>query len=124
MVLTVKEYLQPHFTSPFHFHNLYELILIVNSYGKLYVGNKVENFVQDEIFLLGPGLPHCFYNEKTFISTGETAHAIVIFFKEDFLGKDFFSSDEMVRTKDLLREATLGIKIKNPDEQMRTIFTE
>lgn len=124
MGFMVKEYHQTHFTSPFHFHDLYELVFIAKSYGKLYAGNKVMNFNKDEIFLFGPGLAHCFYNEKSFISTGEIAHAIVIFFKEDFLGKEFFLNSELVRTRELLQKSAFGIKVNKSDELIRSFFTE
>lgn len=123
MGFTIKEYIQPHFSSPFHFHDLYELILIVNSYGKLYVGNEVTNFKKNEVFMFGPGLAHCFFNEKSFIATGETAHAIVIFFKEDFLRKDFFLNNDLIKTKELLRNAAYGIKINRAIESTQPLFT-
>lgn len=124
MGFTIKEYIQPHFSSPFHFHDLYELILIVNSYGKLYAGNKVMNFKKNDIFMFGPGLAHCFYNEKSFVSKGEAAHAIVIFFKEDFLGEDFFFHNDLIRTKLLLQDSAFGIKVKESNEVMETLFME
>lgn len=120
----VKEYHQTHFTSPFHFHDLYELALISKSYGKLYAGNKVMNFGDDDIFLFGPGFAHCFYNEKSFISSGEMAHAIVIFFKEDFLGKGFFLNSELAKTRELLEKSAFGIKVNKPNELMRGFFNE
>ncbi|GAA4315260.1 AraC family transcriptional regulator [Compostibacter hankyongensis] len=123
MGFIVKEYRQDHFTSPFHFHDLYELILIVRSYGKLYAGNKVLNFKDNEVFLFAPGFAHCFYNERSFISSGETAHAIVIFFRGDFLGKDFFSNAEMARSRDLFQNAAFGIKVTDTDALMHGYFT-
>jgi AraC-like DNA-binding protein len=120
---TIKQYLQPFFSSPFHFHDVYEVILIANSYGKLYVGNEVTNFIKNDVFMFGPGLSHCFFNEKSFVSTGETAHAIVVFFKEDFLRKDFFLNSDLIKTKELLRNAAYGIKINRPNERTQLIFS-
>lgn len=120
----VKEYVQTHFTSPFHFHDLYELIIIKKSYGKLYAGNKVMNFNEDEVYLFGPGFSHCFYNEKSFILSGKTAHAIVIFFKEDFLGKDFFNNTEFAKIKVLLTKSKFGVKIALANTHMQSLFDE
>lgn len=44
MSFVVREYLQPHFDSPFHFHDTYELIMIPRSHGKLYIDNRIVNF--------------------------------------------------------------------------------
>lgn len=115
MSFVVKEYYQPHFTSPFHFHDSYELILIAKSYGKLYAGNKVLNFNDGEVYLFGPGFAHCFYNEQSFIKSGEIAHAIVIFFKEDFLGKEFFSKGELAKVWELLSKSERGIQLQAND---------
>lgn len=118
----VKEYCQRYFTSPFHFHDLYEIILIAKSYGKLYAGNKVMNFNEHEIYIFGPGLAHCFYNDPSFIETQETAHAIVIFFREDFVGKDFFQRPELSKIRMLLHQSQQGIKVSNADSGLRAIF--
>lgn len=121
MSFVVKEYYQPHFTSPFHFHDSYELILIAKSYGKLYAGNKVLNFNDGELYLFGPGFAHCFYNERSFIASGQIAHAIVIFFKEDFLGREFFSSRELAKIRELLDRSERGIKLEGND-MIRAFF--
>lgn len=122
MSFTIKEYLQPHFTSPFHFHDSYEIIYIAKSFGKLYSANNIVHFNEGEIYLLGSGFAHCFYNDKEFIRSGETAHAIVAFFKEDFLGKDFFNKGELAKIKDLLDKSVYGIKISNSPDNVRSAF--
>lgn len=124
MGFIVKEYHQHHFTSPFHFHDVYELAFIGKSYGKLYAGNNVINFADNDIFLFGPGFPHCFYNDKSFISTREIAHAIVVFFKEDFLGKEFFLKKELSATKELMQKSAFGIKLNKCDEDLKSLLKE
>jgi len=118
-----QEFVQEHFTSPFHFHDSYELILIAKSYGKLYGGNKILNFSDGEVFLFSPGFPHCFYNDRSFKSSEEgMAHAIVLFFKEDFLGKEFFNRTEFEEIKNMLHRSKAGIKVQQSDEYMRSLF--
>lgn len=120
----IKEYHQAHFTSPFHFHDVYELALIVKSDGKLYAGNNVINFEDGDLFLFGPGFPHCFFNDRSFLSSGETAHAIVAFFKEDFLGKDFFSNRELMPVQELMRKSAYGLKLNQHDDQLLSLMKE
>ena len=120
----VKEYYQPHFTSPFHFHDSYELIHIVKSFGKLYAGNRIVNFNAGDIYLFGPGFKHCFYNDKSFISSGETAQATVIFFKESFLGEHFFQKPELSKIKYLLNQSASGIKVNKPSHVLHSIFKQ
>ncbi len=120
----VKEYVQTYFTSPFHFHDLYELILIRKSYGKLYAGRKITNFQDGDIFLFGPGFGHCFYNERSFIDSGEMAQAIAVFFREDFLGSGFFDNVNYVKVKNLLRKSAYGIQVRRNDGTLHELFSK
>ena len=118
----LKQYYQPEFVAPLHFHYGYELIYIVKSYGKFYGENRVMNFSEGEVYCFGPGFAHCFYNEKSFVETGEMAHSIVIQFTEDFLGKDFFDKPELKKVKKFLVDSLLGIKITKPDDELKAMF--
>lgn len=121
---SIKEYHQRYFTSPYHFHDCYEIILIAKSYGKLYAGTKVMNFNDGDIFMFAPEFPHCFYNDPSFAASGETAHAIVIFLHEDFMGSGFFTKPELAKIKELLLLSRNGIKLTRPTNQLRTFFNK
>jgi AraC-like DNA-binding protein len=108
-----QEFIQTRFTSPFHMHDEFELIVIIKSHGKLYVGNNVTNFSDSELYLFAPGLPHCFYNTRGFEKGKELAHAVVIQFKRDFLGKDFFDKSEVSQLKKLILKSEFGVQIFN-----------
>jgi AraC-like DNA-binding protein len=118
----VKEYVQTYFTSSFHFHDLYELIWIKKSYGKLYAGKNIMNFQEGDVYLFGPGFGHCFYNEKAFIEQGEKAHAVAIFFKADFLGEGFFNNAAYVRVKDMLDQSSFGLHIHHIPPPIHDLF--
>ncbi|ARS40388.1 hypothetical protein CA265_12265 [Sphingobacteriaceae bacterium GW460-11-11-14-LB5] len=131
----IKEYRQPRFTNTFHFHHGYEIILIVKSSGHVYVGNKVMNYNEGEIFMFGQGLVHCFSNDKLPKDTPEEVHAIIVQFTADFMGKDFFERLELRKIKELLEQSAYGIKFSNgapslnalffqfqPDQQMRNLI--
>ena len=54
-------YLEHGFPSPlvrWHYHDEYELHLIVDSVGKIFVGDHVGGFSSGQLVLTGPGLPH------------------------------------------------------------------
>lgn len=109
-----QEFIQPRFTSSFHLHDEFELIIIIKSHGKLYVGNNVTNFNDGDLFLFAPGLPHCFYNNRGYENSGEPAHAVVIFFKKDFLGSTFFEKTEASQVNRLIKKSEFGVQILNP----------
>jgi AraC-like DNA-binding protein len=113
-----QEFRQRRFTSPFHIHDEFELILISRSQGKLYVGNEVTNFSDGDVFLFAPGIPHCFYNTKEYENLGELAHAVVVQFKPDFLGKDFFNKTESFKLRELITLSKSGILFTNPSHKI------
>jgi AraC-like DNA-binding protein len=116
----IKRYDQPKFTAPFHFHHAYEFIWIMKSYGKLYAGNKMMNFTEGDMYFFGPGLAHFFYNEPG--NPEESAHALVVQFAEDFMGKDFFEKPEFRKIKKMMQDAHAGIRLSNAGEDMQAIF--
>ncbi|QIL40280.1 AraC family transcriptional regulator [Pedobacter sp. HDW13] len=118
----IKEYCQPQFTSTFHFHHSYELILIVKSSGQVYVGNKVMNYKEGDVFMFGPGLVHCFSSDILTTTDEEVAHAIVVQFSADFMGKDFFETLELRAVKELLQQSIYGIKFDTSAASTSTRF--
>jgi AraC-like DNA-binding protein/quercetin dioxygenase-like cupin family protein len=111
-----QEFIQPRFTSPFHLHDEFELIAILKSHGKLYVGNNVTNFSDGDVFLFSPGLPHCFYNSRGFEKGDEMAHAVVVYFKRDFLGNEFFKRTEVSQFSKLIGKSEFGVQVLNPSK--------
>ncbi|NSL87172.1 AraC family transcriptional regulator [Chitinophaga solisilvae] len=119
---SIKEFCQPRFTNTFHFHHGHELILMVKSSGKVYAGNKVMNFSEGEIYMFGPGLVHCFCNDNTSGSTAEMAHALIVQFTEDCLGKEFFDKLELRKIKELMQLSAYGIKFENVSPSVNSLF--
>jgi AraC-like DNA-binding protein len=114
-----QEFIQLHFTSPFHLHDEFELILIVKSHGKLFIGNSITNFTGNELYLFAPGLPHCFFNAREDDKEGEMAHAIVIQFRKDFLGNAFFEKTEVTNLKRLIKKSESGVQFINPGKNLQ-----
>ena len=98
------------FDYPWHYHPEYELTYILNSHGVRYVGNNIENFSEDDLILLGPELPHCWKN--TGIQQAPS-RAIVIQWKEDFLGEGWLERREFEAIHALLKLSNKGVKFHN-----------
>jgi AraC-like DNA-binding protein len=112
------EFIQPRFNSPFHMHDEFELIVIMKSHGKLYLGNNVINFSDGDLFLFAPGLPHCFYNTNGYEKEEELAHAFGVFFRRDFLGSNFFDRTETMQLNRLIKKSQSGVQILNPPKTL------
>lgn len=98
----------PQFDAPYHFHPELELTFIEQSAGKRFVGRQVAPFEAGDLVLLGENVPHCWLNN----SVDAQAKSIVIQFKSDFAGKDFFDIPEMAAVHQLFKKAASGILIK------------
>lgn len=101
-----------YFDKPWHFHKEYELVLIEDSEGKRFIGDKVANFESGTLVLIGPNIPHLFRNdERYYENKGLMAKSIFIHFSDDFLGTRFFDVPEMTLVRNLLDKSALGIDI-------------
>lgn len=95
------------FEAPYHFHDEIELTFIVKGTGKRFAGTHQDVFDSGDFILLGSQLPHCWMLDDT----PDNAHAasIVIQFRENFLGNNFFLKPEFSRIGDLLFQSRKGI---------------
>jgi AraC-like DNA-binding protein len=111
---STREVRLPYFDATWHFHQEYELVLIVQSKGKRFVGSHISDFEAGNLTFLGPKLPHLFRNEQPYYEPGSAlpqAVSIVIQFPEDFLGNSFLLIPEMQAVRQLFEKAMLGLDI-------------
>lgn len=100
----------PRFDSEYHFHPEYELKYVIQSKGKRFVGDSVENFQEGDLVLVGPNIPHYWKNDPVYYEVDDLkASAFLIMFSEECLGIEFFSLPEMSPVKELLYKAKGGI---------------
>jgi AraC-like DNA-binding protein/mannose-6-phosphate isomerase-like protein (cupin superfamily) len=95
------------FDYPFHYHHGYELTYILSGSGIRYVGNYFEDFSEDELFMFGPGLPHCLKNSGQ--REGITS-TIVIQWNNDILGEGWMDKKEFSEIRKLHKLSEKGIK--------------
>ena len=103
----------PFFPCPWHYHPEYELVLVLKSTGRRMVGDHIGYFQEGDLVCLGPYLPHVWVNDPIY-RTGNApseADAIVIHFKEDFLGRDFLKIPEMDQLRNFLRLSSRGMSL-------------
>ena len=48
-----------------HFHPEYELTFSINSAGKRYIGDNIEEYADNDLTLIGPNLPHLAFSTQT-----------------------------------------------------------
>ena len=103
----IKEEILPYIRIGWHFHPEYELTLFTESTGRRLTGYHIGDFGPGDLLLIGPELPHYMRNDPVYHEGRPDLRirAIVVHFKEDFLGARFFEIPELMPVKKLLRES-------------------
>ncbi len=104
----------PYFATPWHYHPEFELVQVVESVGKRFVGNTTSDFSHGDISFLGPNLPHLYKNPAAYYEKNEDlkARSIVIHFTRDSIGKDFLSLPQSKRVNQLLEMSARGLDLR------------
>lgn len=99
-------------TSPFHFHNLCELVWIEKSAGKRIVGDSINTFEEGDLVLMGPNLPHIWLNDQKYSLElpANKVKSTVVYFPADFMLD--LSDDQSVTgpIQDLLLRSARGLR--------------
>lgn len=107
-------FVTPYFETPWHYHQEYELTLIIRGNGKRLVGNHVSNYGEGDLDFLGPNLPHWYRKEDA----EEQGGSLVIHFTEEFLGQGFLQIPEMQRVLLLFERSKMGLHITGDTRQL------
>lgn len=95
-----------------HYHEECELIIINKGAGSLFIGDCIEGFSNQDVFLIGSNLPHfwLFHEQNECV---ESIDCIVIHFKKDFAGEDLFKIPELKELKNTLAQSEKGLKFRS-----------
>ncbi len=115
----------PYFISSWHFHNEYEINLVLQGTGTLFTGDSIRKFEPGTLVLIGGGLPHVLLNDKEHYNQNNNlmAASVVIKFERNCLGNGFFEKPELFKIKQLLDHASRRIlfKGKHPEKLVQRI---
>lgn len=111
--ISVKEVTAPNFDAPFHYHKAYEIILVKGE-GKRIIGNHIGQYSDDDLILMGPGLPHIWYREpnKDEEKADDKVMAMVIYIHPDWLKNNFLSSPQFKKLEELLVLMERGLAVQ------------
>lgn len=99
----------PEFPFYWHYHPEYELTLILDSHGQRLVGDGISDYGPGDLVLIGPNVPHSWRSGPVRSNKTEIHRAVVVQFREDFIGQRFFELKEMEAVARLLRNASNGL---------------
>ncbi len=96
----------------FHVHPEYELVYVVSSFGTRFAGDSISNFTPDNLALIGPMLPHHYYNSPADSLSQTWGHVRLLQFREDFAGSKLFDIPEMKQIRRMLDASAFGIEFR------------
>nr|MBI1229292.1 helix-turn-helix domain-containing protein [Cytophagales bacterium] len=108
------------FFEPIHFHEEFQITLILEGGGSLFVSESVVPFRKGEVYLLGKNLPHVFRNSGFgFPDHGhKKARAISVFFNQDVLKGSLKDIPEAYAIQRLLDFSVYGIRVSDKQQTM------
>jgi len=94
-----------------HFHPEVQLTLVLKSAGYRVVGDNIAPLSSGDLVLVGANLPHVWHQDETLPRKKDAVHAIVVRFREDFLGNHFLQSPELETMRRLLQRGGRGLHV-------------
>jgi AraC-like DNA-binding protein len=109
----VKYFDYRHYPTPWHFHPEYELVLVTESTGKRFIGDRVTEFKPGDLALIGPNLPHLYRNDAEYYeeTSALRAKSIVVHFLENSFGNSFLKVAETKKLQVLFSRSERGLHI-------------
>jgi AraC-like DNA-binding protein len=107
---TVFSRVKQKFDSPLHYHDEYELNLILNAKGaRRVIGNHVEVIDDTELVLIGPNLYHTW---STHQCQNSGFIEVTIQFHKDLFDEKFLKRNQLSFVKDMLERSRLGVSFQ------------
>ncbi len=108
-----------HFTYPWHFHDEYEILYIIEGKGTRFVADSISPFEVGELVLLGNNLPHFWRSDESYHNeeNPKLTKYLVIQFPGNFLRDEINNYPEYHLIGKLFKKAARGIKF-------HSVFTE
>jgi AraC-like DNA-binding protein len=105
-----------HFTFPWHYHKEFELLYVLKSYGKRYVGDSAEDFTDGDLVLLGSNLPHFWKSAPAYYDKNNNlrVNAIVVQFPNILSEMDSDKLPEFNNIRELFKRADRGVHFSKP----------
>ncbi|WP_256604227.1 AraC family transcriptional regulator [Sphingobacterium multivorum] len=105
---TVFHRIKDKFDFPYHYHEEYELNMILNASGaQRVVGDRIEEIGDCELVLTGPNLPHGWFNHNC---RSKNIVEVTVQWNKDLFSDQFLNKNQLNFIKRMLQISSFGIK--------------
>lgn len=102
-----RTYTTPDFETNWHKHEEHELILILQGYGTLMLGDYIGEYKEGDVFFIAGNLPHWFRKQQPKM----IASVLVVHFRKEIFGDGFLALPELQQIEQLLKKPD-GIQLQ------------
>ncbi len=108
----VKVREMPYFTYPWHFHDEFEILYVIDGFGTRFIADNIEPFQSGDLVLIGSNVPHFWRSDDVYMKSEGKLNVkyIVIQFPSDFLKEEIKNYPEYHLIGDLLNKSARGLK--------------
>ncbi|MDH6306526.1 AraC-like DNA-binding protein [Parabacteroides sp. PF5-5] len=116
----------PHFIVPWHYHPAIEIMYIMRGAGTRFVGDHLEGYIEGDVCMIGPRLPHEWRNDDIYFNkeSGLRATCICLFFKREILEPNLIRLPEMANIRELIERSRRGLKFIGESKKRIAQFIE
>ncbi|MEK6477034.1 AraC family transcriptional regulator [Catalinimonas sp. 4WD22] len=109
----IRELKEPYFDPNWHFHQEYQLFVVLKGSGTRFVGDHIKSFEEGDVVFTGPNLPHLWRSDVIYFDGNPNlhTHGIVVYFQEHFPGKELIQKEEAIHLRHFLERSKLGLEI-------------
>lgn len=93
-----------------HCHPEYEIMLMMKSRGKRFIGDNIDYYQEGDLFFIGPNLPHAWYSQVGAMGKNVKHQAILIQFVENFAGLNVHEVPELNSVHHLFSNTSKGLQ--------------
>ncbi|MGV3559856.1 AraC family transcriptional regulator [Larkinella arboricola] len=107
------------FFPSWHFHPEFEIMYVEQGTGIRFVGDSMERFQPGDVVLFGSHIPHLYRSDSEYYQKDSDlrSKALVVYFKEDFLGDSFYKLPHISPLSRLMSLSRRGILFKGPQRE-------
>lgn len=93
-----------------HYHPEFEIALILESSGTQFIGDSISRYEPGDVILIGPNLPHCWFNDASNSNNERYSQMLVLQFEASLISDAVLSSPAVCHLKTMLDTANRGMK--------------
>ena len=122
----VRQFDEFRFSSRWHYHPEYEIMLVKEGKGNRFIGDTITAFTAGDLILLGPNIPHCYRSteESSEKVTTQRNSCILLHFTEASIGNDLLNLPEARPICHLLQRCHQGLIVKGNTAKMISWLAE